>query len=170
MATVGYMTIKGASQGDISSEASTSDSIRGLWQSGHENECLVFQFEANAVVPRDPHSGSAISRRKHMPATFTKPLDKASPLLWQALATGESLELELKFERINTETGASEHYYTIKWEGALLVEGKTILPDVSDPANDPRGHIEEWSFAYRKVEWTHEVAGTSASDDYQNPS
>ncbi|WP_319531170.1 type VI secretion system tube protein TssD [uncultured Cohaesibacter sp.] len=162
MATVGYMKIS-----EVSDGAGTSKSIRGLAQSGHEDEITVFSFQANAIVPRDPNSGTALGTRKHLPAVFTKPLDKASPILWQNLVTGQAMDIELKFFRINTEDGTTEHYYTMKWSDAILVDGKTIIPDTTDSANDLRGHYEEFSFTYRKIEWTHEIASSSASDDYR---
>ncbi|WP_117190057.1 Hcp family type VI secretion system effector [Rhizobium terrae] len=168
MASIAYITIKGTTQGEISKDASTADSIGNIWQEGHEGESLVFAFESNAIVPRDPNSGTAIGTRRHEPARLVKPLDKASPMLWQALATGENLEIELKFWRTSTK-GTQEHYYTIKWEDAVLVGGKVILPDTADTANDSRGHCEDWSFTYRKCDWTHEIAGTSASDDWRKP-
>eukprot|EP00903_Cladosiphon_okamuranus_P001345 g1343.t1 len=168
MSNIAYMTIKGATQGDMTADATTADSIGNLWQQGHEGESLVYAFEQNAVVPRDPQSGSVIATRRHMPTTFMKPVDKATPLMWQALATGETLEIEVQFWRTST-AGVQEHYYTIKFTDAVLVEGKTILPDVNDEANASRGDTDKWSFTYRKAEWTHEKAGTSASDDYRAP-
>ncbi len=168
MANVAYMSISGSTQGDITADATTADSIGNNWQEGHESESLVYKFESNAIVPRDPNSGTAIGTRRHQPTTIIKPLDKASPLMWQALATGESLEITINFWRTST-AGVQEHYYTIKYTDAVLVEGKTILPDVFDDANASRGDQEQWSFTYRKAEWTHEKAGTSASDDWRAP-
>lgn len=168
MASMGYMTIKGATQSDISKGATTADSVGNIWQTGHEDECLVFAFQSDAIIPRDPASNAIVGTRQHQPTTFTKPLDKASPMLWQALTSGEALELELHFFRTAT-TGTQEHYYTIKWTDAQLIEGKIILPDTNDSANESRGHLEEWSFTSRKVDWTHEKGGTSASDDYRTP-
>ncbi|MCJ8518570.1 type VI secretion system secreted protein Hcp [Pseudorhizobium tarimense] len=168
MANIAYIKITGKTQGEITSEASTDKSIGNIWQEGHEGESIVYAFESNAIVPRDPNSGTAIGTRRHEPATFLKPLDKASPLLWQALATGENLDVELKFFRTATD-GKQQHYYTIKWTDAVLVGGKVILPDTNDAANDSRGHQEQWSFTYRQCDWTHEVAGTSASDDWRKP-
>ena len=77
MSNIAYVTIKGSTQGDITSDATTADSIGNLWQEGHEGQCLVYKFEQNAIVPRDPQSGSIIATRRHMPTTFVKPLDKA---------------------------------------------------------------------------------------------
>jgi type VI secretion system secreted protein Hcp len=34
--------------------------------------------------------------------------------------------------------------------------------------NDGISHLEDWSFVYKKVEWTHEIAGTSGADDWNS--
>ena len=38
-----------------------------------------------------------------------------------------------------------------------------------DPANSHFTHLEEVHFTYRKITWTHEVCGTSGSDDWRTP-
>lgn len=168
MSNVAYMTVKGKTQQEISVGATTGASIGNIWQEGHENESLVFMFESNAIVPRDPNSGTAIGTRRHQPTVIVKPLDKSSPLLWQALASGESLEISVKFWRTSTD-GMQEHYFTIDYTDAVLVEGKVLLADVLDESNSSKGDQEQWAFTYRKAEWTHEKAGTSAADDWRAP-
>ena len=171
MSNIAYITIKGATQGDMTADATTADSIGNLWQEGHEGESLVYAFEQNAIVPRDPQSGSIIATRRHMPTTFMKPVDKATPLLWQALATGESLEVMAKC--ISGARPRPVFRSTITRSSSptpVLVEGKTILPDVNDEANASRG--DTWTNGpspTARRQWTHEKAGTSASDDYRAP-
>ncbi|MFJ7313247.1 type VI secretion system tube protein Hcp, partial [Pseudomonas sp. NPDC098747] len=38
-----------------------------------------------------------------------------------------------------------------------------------DPKNSHFTHLEEVEFTYRKITWTHEVCGTSGSDDWRTP-
>lgn len=84
---------------------------------------------------------------------ITKELDKSSPLLHQALTTGERSDIELKFFR-TTSTGAEEHYYTIKLEDALVISINHLsLNDSSDKK------YEEVSFSYDKITWTWEPEG-----------
>jgi len=168
MPTPAYLTIKGATQGDISKGVNSSDSMGNSWQEGHEDECTVQALMTNIAVPTDPQSGQPTGQRVHLPTTFTKLFDKASPLLAQALATGEVLQLEMKFFRTNV-AGQQEHYFTIKWEDAVLVGGKASIPNCLDLDNKNFGHMEDWSFSYRKVDWTHEKGGTSGSDDWRKP-
>jgi len=168
MPTPAYLTIKGSTQGDISKGANSADSMGNSWQEGHEDECLVQALMTNVAVPTDPQSGQPTGQRVHLPTTLTKQFDKASPLLWQALASGELLQLEMKFFRTNV-AGQQEHYFTISWEDAILVGGKGSIPNCLDLDNKNFSHMEDWSFSYRKVTWTHEKAGTSGSDDWRKP-
>jgi len=46
---------------------------------------------SHSVVPRDAASGHATGKRQHKPLTITKPIDKASPILAEALASGKAL-------------------------------------------------------------------------------
>ncbi|MGC0600754.1 type VI secretion system tube protein TssD, partial [Escherichia coli] len=86
------MTIKGQKQGDISSEASTIKSAgSGAKFDKHGNEITVLALVGAVVNPRDPKSGVTSGARVHQPVTFTKLTDRSSPLLWQALAKGETL-------------------------------------------------------------------------------
>lgn len=168
MPTPAYLSIEGASQGKISEGAFTADSVGNTYQEGHEDQCLIQAFTGNVTVPTDPQSGQPTGLRSHRPASFTKVFDKASPLLWQALATGEVLQLEMDFYRVST-TGTQEKYYTIKWEDAVLVDGKNYVPNCLDPENASFGHMEDWSFVYRKVTWSHAKANTEGSDDWRKP-
>ncbi|NOR56491.1 MAG: type VI secretion system tube protein Hcp, partial [Sulfurovum sp.] len=62
--------------------------------------------------PYSPLSGQPSGQRVHAPYVVTKVLDKASPLLMNALVTGETLtKIEIKKYRTNYE-GKLEHYYT----------------------------------------------------------
>ncbi|MDE1991692.1 MAG: hypothetical protein KGI75_04285, partial [Rhizobiaceae bacterium] len=42
MANIGYITINGSTQGAITKDASTADSIGNTWQEGHEGESIVY--------------------------------------------------------------------------------------------------------------------------------
>ena len=168
MPSPAYVSIEGSKQGKITSGATTSDSIGNIYQEGHADESMVEGFSCAVIVPRDPQSGQPSGTRVHQPSSIEKFFDKASPLMWQALCTGETMNIHLKFYRTNVQ-GVQEHYFTIKWTDAVFVDAKATLPDVLNPQNAQYGNMETWQFSYRKVEWTHEVAGTSGSDDWRSP-
>jgi len=105
----------------------------------------------------------------HKPLTFTSALNKASPLLYQALATGEMLPtVEVRWFRTSTD-GKQEHFFTTKLEEATVVDIHTVLPHAQDSENENYTQLIKTSLAYRKVSWSHVVAGTEASDDWRKP-
>jgi type VI secretion system secreted protein Hcp len=169
MPTPAYLSIEGATQGPITKGAFTSQSVGNIYQEGHEDEILVEAFNHVVTVPTDVQSGQPTGQRVHKPLTVTKVFDKASPLLYTALTTGEKLNtVELKWFRTNPE-GKQEHYLTIKLEDAIITNINARMPNCQDPAQAHFTHLEDVSFTYRKITWTHEVGGTSGSDDWRSP-
>ena len=169
MPTPAYLSIEGSTQGAITSGAFTADSVGNVYQEGHEDEILVEAFGHNVTVPTDPQSGQPTGQRVHKPLTVTKVFDKSSPLLYQALTTGEKLtKCELKWYRTSPE-GTQQHYFTIQLEDAIITDIQARMPNCQDPAMSHFTHLEDVSFSYRKIVWTHEVAGTSAQDDWRAP-
>ena len=161
-----YLTLSGANQGDMSSGATGADSIGTMSKSDHENEIQVQAFKLNMTVPKDPQSGQPTGRRIHTGVTFTKVLDKSSPMIMQALATGEQIKTAtFKFFRTSS-SGEQEHYYTIELEEALITDVTPWFPNALDTSNAAISHMEDVSLSYKKITETHEVAGTSGSDDW----
>jgi len=161
-----YMSVEGVTQGLITEGALTEDSVGNMYQEGHEDSFMVQAFEHNISIPRDSQSGQPSGTRIHMPLKVTKVFDKSSPLLYQALVTGESLELEIEWYRTSSE-GTHEHYFTHLVEGAIVVDMKAMMPNCQDPATAQFTHLEEVSFSYSTITWTHEIAGTEGNDDWR---
>ncbi|MGQ9366174.1 Hcp family type VI secretion system effector [Azospirillum sp. ST 5-10] len=169
MALNAYLAITGAKQGNITKGASTADSIGNSYQEGHEDQSMIFAFNTNMTVPRDPQSGQPTGARVHEPVRITKQVDKASPLLCQALASGETLsDITLEVFRTSA-TGQIEKFYTVKWTDAILVRHSYATELTLNAETSALPNLEVIEFTYRKVEWTHEKAGTSGSDDWRSP-
>lgn len=169
MATPAYLTIEGQKQGLISSGAFTMESVGNIYQEGHEDEILVQAFDHQVSIPTDVQSGTTSGPRRHGALTITKVFDKASPLIYQALCNGETLTTcEIKWYRTNYD-GHEEHYYTTKIVDAKIVNVKSYMHNCQDPSMASFTHLESVSFSYRKIEWTHEVSGTSGDDDWRTP-
>jgi type VI secretion system secreted protein Hcp len=168
MPTPAYMTIEGANQGDISSGASSADSIGTLSKASQENAIQVQEFEMVVTVPKDPQSGQPTGQRVHKGARFVKVFDKSSPLLLQAIATGEQLtKVTAKFFR-TAPTGEQEEYYTIELEEAVLTDYRPYFPLALDANNASISHMEEITMSYKKINVTHEIAGTQGGDSWDN--
>jgi type VI secretion system secreted protein Hcp len=82
MALNAYLKLKGQKQGDINGSVT---------QKGRENSIMVIAVSHEIISPRDPASGLPTGKRMHKPMVITKELDKASPLLYNALCNNENI-------------------------------------------------------------------------------
>ncbi|MDD2137842.1 Hcp family type VI secretion system effector [Pseudomonas kurunegalensis] len=169
MPTPAYISIEGKTQGNITAGAFTSESVGNVFVQGHEDEILVQEIKHQVTVPTDPQSGQPTGQRVHKPFVFTSSLNKATPLMYQALASGEMLPtVEVKWYRTSVE-GTQEHFFTTKLEDATIVDINTVLPYAQNQKNNNYTQLVEVALSYRKITWTHEAAGTLGSDDWRNP-
>jgi type VI secretion system secreted protein Hcp len=112
MAYHAYVSFKGNKQGQFKGE-STQDKRKDKW-------IAVLSFQMGVQSPRDAGSGLASGKRQHQPVTITKEWGPASPQLWQALTSKETLEsVEIQFTK-TTGTGAEQVYETIKLTNAVI--------------------------------------------------
>lgn len=168
MSQPSYVKVSGATQGEISKGAFTADSVGNIYQEGHEDELFCQSVSYEVSIPRDPQSGQPTGQRVHQPARILKYVDKASPMLMQALASGEMLQFEVTFFRTST-AGKQEKYYTVKFTDATLVHYRQNTPNPLEATNGAFRDMEELGFTYRKIDVTHDIAGTSGSDDWRAP-
>ena len=164
-----YMSVEGVSQGMISEGAMSEDSIGTLFQEGHDEQFIVQAFEHNITVPRDKQSGQRSGRPVHNPLKVTKMFDKSSPLLYQAMVSGEQLTCTIEWYRTSAD-GQQEHYFTHELEGATIVDIKASMPNCQDTSAAEFTHLEEISFSYSTINWVHEVAGTEGAADWRTDS
>jgi type VI secretion system secreted protein Hcp len=169
MPTVAYMSAEGATQGNITAGANSADSMGNKYQQDHTDETTVLEFKHEIVVPRDVQSGQPTGQRMHQPAVIRTRYDKSTPLFYNALCSGERLtKVVIKWYRTSME-GTMEHYFTHELEDALLVNMEAEMPHTADPALAHFDHEIVMQATYRKIIWTHEIAGTSGEDDWRAP-
>jgi len=121
---------------------------------GREDTSDVFEFSHSLSRPFDPATGLLTGRRQHTPLKVVKTIDKATPGLHKALASGEPIaEVEVDFYRIDPQTREEAKYYTITLKNARIVEIQTFMPTSFLPQNESYRHMEEVSFVYQEIEW-----------------
>ncbi|MFJ4067180.1 Hcp family type VI secretion system effector [Pseudomonas sp. NPDC089996] len=169
MPTPIYISIEGRLQGNITEGAFTPDSVGNIFVEGHEDEILVQEVKHRITVPSDPQSGQPTGRRVHGPFIFTSAINKATPLLNQALTAGEILPTVLVSWYRTSVDGKEELFFMTKLEDAMIVEINCILPHVQNPKNANFTQLVEVAMTYRKITWTHMISGTQGSDDWRNP-
>ncbi|WP_457745793.1 Hcp family type VI secretion system effector [Sulfurimonas sp.] len=162
-----YMSIEGSTQGKITEGATTPESVGNIYQNGHEDEAIVKAFTHNITVPRNTTTGQPTGQRTHNPLIVTKMIDKSSPLLYNALTTGETLKkVELKWYRTSY-AGKPEHYYSMVLEDAIITDMEASMASQEMAGASQTAPIEKVSFSYRKISWRHETASTSGEDDWR---
>ena len=111
MSNIVYLKLIGEQQADISDGCGTTDSVGNCWQQNHVNEIFVFSLVAGVAS-----TGNGTNLQN---LTFSKQIDKSSPLLMNAINNNENLFLEFWFYRINR-YGQWERYYYIQLRGASI--------------------------------------------------
>src|SRR5512141_658732 len=156
MALGAYLTLVAERQGPV----------RGsVTQKGRENKSLVVGVSHEIVCPRDPTNGRPTGKRMHKPFTVTKPLDRASPLLYAILTTNENIPEARSDFWTSTPTGQEKQHYTVRLVNANISGIAFKLPNVKNPRLAKLTEYEDVSFTYQKIEWTWNDGGISASDD-----
>lgn len=128
-----FISINGRKQGSISDGASSKESVGINWQPDHSDQIIVLSLDHPLTT------GEKSGKPKHNPLVFTKYLDKSSPLLLQALEDQEIIDCEIAFYRQSL-SDTQEKFYTIKLEGAVIINHFMNMPDV---ILEPDSDIEE---------------------------
>ena len=82
MSIIAYLTLTSAKQGVIKG---------GVTAKGREGTIAVTAVSHEITTPVDQVTGAATGKRKHEPITITMVIDQATPKLYQAAVTNETL-------------------------------------------------------------------------------
>ncbi|MDI2595088.1 Hcp family type VI secretion system effector [Pseudomonas sp. N3-W] len=167
MAIPAYMTIIGATQNHITAGASSEKSVGTTRQGDRLDEIMVQSFKHDVIIATDPQSGQSTGKRLNHPVVISKVFDKTSPLLQEALSSGERLWVEIKWYR-DSPIG-QEHYFTTTLEEAIVLTVKDYMLDCQDPVHSHSTHMQEVHLGFRKITWTHEACGTSSVYNWDAP-
>jgi type VI secretion system secreted protein Hcp len=169
MPTPAYIKIEGQTQGNITAGAFTAESVGNIFVEGHEDQMLVQALKHKITVPTDPQSGQPAGQRVHGPLIITCSLNKAVPLLYSALSSGELLpNVEISWYRTSIE-GKQECFFSTKLIDAVIVDIDLEMPHVQKQENKDFTQFVEVSMSYRGIEWEHITASTAGSDDWRRP-
>ncbi|CAK14813.1 Hcp family type VI secretion system effector [Pseudomonas entomophila] len=152
MAFNGYMSIKGNRQGLISAGCNTQPSIGNKCQLVHQDEITVLSFN-HAIATPDTNQ-----RAVHQPVVITKHIDKATPLLAQAVDSREVVDCDIQLYRIHP-AGHREKYFSVRLEGAVVVSQELDVPHVTLLTDQDAE--ERLLISYRAISWIHHAAGTT---------
>ena len=156
-----FLKVKGQKQGDITGSVT---------QKGKEGTIAVIAVDHSIISPRDPASGLPTGKRMHHPLVITTHIDKATPLLYNALVNNENLPtVELDYYQTG-QNGVQTLYFKIVLTNANISSiNQTNLNSQDDPHLGLFGEYEEVAFTYQKIEWTWTDGGITAEDDWEAP-
>lgn len=163
MAMAAYAYLKGAKSGQIKGSVT---------QKGREDSIMVIAVSHSIMSPRDPQSGLPTGQRMHKPFTFTKELDKATPILYNVLCTNENLtECIFKFWtpqiKAATGVGSEVQHFTIKLTNANIASLDFRMANIRHTDLVKFAEYEELALTYQKIEWTWNDGGITADDDWE---
>jgi len=160
MSMLAYLTLEGKSQGAIQGDCTTE---------GREDTIEVYAIDHTIEIPTDPNTGLATGTVLHRPISITKAKDKASPLLLQAVSTGETMsKWEMSFWQINKE-GKQEEFYKITLGSATVVSLRQYKHHQLDEAYAKYKDMEDICFTYESISVEHVTAGKAAEVNWLKP-
>ncbi len=110
---IGFMQVDGGTLGTIDGEAT---------ENGHENWITVDGYDGEATLPvaSGGGGGGGTGRVQLKPIVITKPIDKSTPKLFEALVTGRHLPaVRIDFVRADG-AGGDEVFYTVELDTVLV--------------------------------------------------
>lgn len=159
--------------------ASSSNSLVLMWIQGETDYIAgevtqvqrvgshrLLAYSHEIVSPRDSASGLPTGKRQHSPFRIVKLINRASPLLLQALAKNELLrEVKLDLYTLGF-TGPEIRMLTYTLTNARVVSIRPWMPNKSDAATAGYPPAEEVAFTYEKITVTYQNEGLVGEDEW----
>jgi type VI secretion system secreted protein Hcp len=158
MAGIVYLKLKGKVHGDINGKSTDPDFNR-------EGSIECTSFRINITKPHDRTTGLATGRRYYEPITFVKDIDKATPLIAQALTTNEVIE-QAEFRFFDSVGGAETLVYTVTTQNGTIVSQRQFVSDTIDPVLANRPPEEEVGLVFQSITGKWEDGNLSWSDNW----
>lgn len=131
---------------------------------GVENYIELVSFGANVSIPFDPASGGRVGTHSYRPIRVLKRVDKSTPLIFQALTTGQSCNATIKFFRPDNSIGTMEHFFTVQLEQAYISSIMPTLHSTLDINNVSLPVLESLSIIFGVITITYEDGGITHTD------
>jgi type VI secretion system secreted protein Hcp len=152
-----YVTIQGTTQG----------TFKGQGVGPNKGKISGVAFSYGVETPVDEGTGAPSGKRQHKPIIITKEWDAASPQLYQAIVTNETLKSVLcEFVNVNA-AGVEQVAFTIELTNAAIVDfdGSVQFGEKGGPVIDTR-ELESISLVFQKITITSVTGDTTTTDDW----
>jgi len=129
-------------------------------QQGAVGPFEIYNWGQEIIAPIDAASGLPTGKRQHKPFVITKELDAASPLLYQALVTNETIS-SLTVRVFKQSKSPRNLAFVIKLANARVIGvSKTADADKKTDGFE----LEKLQFVYQSIEWTDVKSGAVSTD------
>ncbi|AIO33724.1 type VI secretion system effector, Hcp1 family protein [Burkholderia cenocepacia] len=120
---------------------------------GREGSIEIISFGHGVNLPVDGANGKITGKRTHSPVAFEKEFDAATPYLYKAVATGQTLQsAEIKWYRIN-DAGKEEAYFVMLLEGVKVCGINPGMANTRLSQATALNHMEAVSMMYERITW-----------------
>lgn len=136
-----YMTIQGAKHGKI---------MGGDAKTAGTEQILLSDVVRSVSPAGDAATGATSGKRQHGTVTIVKEVDKASPMLFQAMSSNEVFQVSIVFPAGSAKTEKAAQKIDL---------GDAVITNVSKV-----GGSERITFTYQKIEVTYMNGNKSAQD------
>jgi len=139
-----YMWLKDDGGADVKGSVDVSD---------REDSIEIIGLSHAISLPVDSANGKVTGTRQHSSMRIEKEVDRSSPYLYKAAATGQTMQsAEIRFYHIN-DAGQEVCYYTVLMEDVKITGVNCNVPNTKLTGNDKMNHVESVSFQYEKITW-----------------
>lgn len=160
MASACYVTIEGQKQGKFKAEASFSKF--------GSDKITVISCSFGVVVPFDAATGQAAGKRQHQTVKFTKLRGAASPQLFSAATSNETLTSVVFSFTHTSGQGKEEVHYVVTLTNATIVRLSSHV-DLGTRTGSPfdAHELDDVELTFEKIEIEEKSGATTASDDWE---
>ena len=164
-----YFTVEASKQGKLKGEIATP---------AHKDKMGGLSFQYAIEAPHDPATGAPSGKRHHSPITVVKEWGAATPQLFQAVVTNETLpKVIFEFFQTSKATGKEEVFYRVTLENAVVSSIKQYTGAATEGSSAKHSaygassnELEAVSFTFQKILVEHLLAKVSGQDDWKQQS
>jgi type VI secretion system secreted protein Hcp len=135
---------------------------------GREGSIEIIAFNHHLMIPTDSSTGKLTGTRIHGPMSLQKVFCSASPYLYRAVSTGQTLKsAEIKWYEIN-HAGQEEEYFNMLLENVKIVSINPIMVNIKSEIR--QNHLENIEIRYEKITWKYCDGNINHSDSWNERS
>ena len=155
-----YVSIEGDTQGKFKAEPSFSKF--------GSDKIPAFRFSYSVVAPHDLATGQVSGKRQHGTVKFSKEQGAASPQIFQALVSNETLKtVTVEFTRTNQSTGKEEVHFVFKFTNASVVAAVSHFDQTVRGGPFDGKELLDVELTFESITVEDKIGKTTSQDDWQ---